>query len=117
MCVALAVGALSGCASEPPQQDVARQAAAVKVYRSSELAGRSYDVIGHLWVDTWQTAYTVPTEATEEEAVASLRAQAALQGADGVINVVCLDQRRTEWYKKEQTAFLCYGGAIRLRQG
>jgi uncharacterized protein YbjQ (UPF0145 family) len=114
---ALAACALSGCASTPSQDDIAKQAAAVKVYRSAELAGTPYDVVGHLWVDSWRTAYTLPTYPSADEAVDALRAQAALAGADGVINVVCIDQRRTEWFRHEQTAFLCYGGAIRLRPG
>lgn len=118
-CGALAACVLAGCASTPPA-DAGKDATAVAVYTSTELAGKPYDIIGHVWVDSWRTAFRLPTYPTPEEAVSSMKIEAARLGADGLVNVVCLDQGRREWFsiqiEKQEPAFLCYGGAIRMRR-
>jgi uncharacterized protein YbjQ (UPF0145 family) len=57
----------------------------------------------------------VPTFASQEQAIAALQAEAARRGADGLLNVNCLDQGRWNWSSKAEPAFLCYGIAVRMR--
>ena len=114
--IACAVCALSGCASVP-QQDIERRAAEIKVYKPAELSGTSYESVGHVWVDSWRTAFYPPTYSSEDEALRSLRAEAARLGANGLVNIVCLDQNVPKKSGNAELAVLCYGYAIRVRQG
>ena len=43
-----------------------------------------------------------------------LQTEAGRVGANGLINVVCLDQGRSKWSSSEEPRILCYGNAIRL---
>ena len=113
--IALALCALSGCASVPP--DVARRAPDVKVYETGQLPIYRYEVVRRIWVDSWRTAFVAPTFPTRDDAVAALQTEAALAGADGLINVICLDQGRSRWYTRAETAIHCYANAIRLKTG
>jgi len=113
--IALAVGALSGCASVPP--DVAKRAPDIKVYETGQLPIYRYDVVRRIWVDSWRTAFGAPTYPTRDDAVAALQTEAAVAGADGLINVICLDQARGRWLARAEPAILCYGNAIRLKPG
>ena len=109
-----AVCALCGCASAP-QADIEGRAAEIKVYKPAELSGVPYESVGHVWVDSWRTAFFPPTYPNEDEAVRSLRAEAARLGANGLVNIVCLDQNVPAKAGKEPT-ILCYANAIRVRQ-
>lgn len=113
---AVAAGVLAGCASTP-SPDVERRAAEVNVYRMNELTDKRYEVVRYIWVDSWRTAFRVPTYPSETDAVAALRTEAARVGADGLINVVCLDQSRSRGASSAEPAVLCYGNAIRFRRG
>jgi hypothetical protein len=106
---------LCGCASAPPAS-VERQAADVKVYGPSALSTSQYDVVGRIWVDSWQTAWRLPTYPTEEAAIASLRAEAARLGADGIVNVGCLPQPPSMFSSSGASPVLCYANAIRVRR-
>jgi uncharacterized protein YbjQ (UPF0145 family) len=106
---------LSGCASAP-QSGVEGGAAEVKVYASDKLAASQYEVVGRIWVDSWRSAFRLPTYPTEAEAIASLQAEAARRGADGLINVFCADLGHSKWSWSSGPAVLCYGNAIRVRQ-
>jgi uncharacterized protein YbjQ (UPF0145 family) len=99
---------LAGCASAP-QSDNPKSPDDVKIYRGSELVPSQYQIVSRLWTDSWRTWRRVPTYAKQEDAIASLRAEAGRIGADGLINVVCLNQQ-----PGAETAMLCYGTAIRL---
>src|ERR1700741_4393254 len=81
---------VSGCASVP-EADFEQRVADVKLYKSRELAGTVYESVGHVWVDSWRTAFWPPTYPTLEEAVQAARAEAARLGANGLMNTVCLD--------------------------
>jgi len=105
---------LGGCASAPPA-NVERQAADVKVYGPSELSTNQYDVVSRIWVDSWRTAWRLPTYPSEEEAIASLRAEAARLGADGLVNVGCLTDAPGA-FSRSEPGVLCYANAIRLRR-
>jgi len=112
--VAVAVCVLSGCASAP-QSGVERQGGEVKVYEPEQLAQGQYEVVRHLWVDSWRTAFWLPSDSSEADGIASLQAEAARLGANGLINVSCRDQGHSIWSWSREPAILCYGNAIRVR--
>ena len=112
--VAVAVCVLSGCASVP-QSGVERQAAEVKVYEPEQLAQGQYELVRYLWVDSWRTAFWLPTASSGAKGIASLQVEAARLGANGLINVSCRDQGHFIWSRSREPAILCYGNAIRVR--
>jgi hypothetical protein len=114
--VAAAICVLSGCASVP-QSGVERGASEVKVYGSDQLPAGQYEVVRRLWIDSWQhTAFGMPTYPSEADGIASLQAEAGRLGANGLINVFCLDQGHSTWSWSSGAAVLCYGNAIRVRR-
>lgn len=112
--VAVAICVFSGCASAP-QSGVERQDAEVKFYESAQLVQGQYEVVRHLWVDSWRTAFWLPTDSSEAKGIASLKAEAARMGANGLIDVGCRDQGHFMWSLSREPAILCYGNAIRVR--
>jgi len=104
---------LAGCASAP-RNGAGTQAAEVKVYGPAQLAQGQYDVVRRLWVDSWRTAFRVPSHSSEAAGIAALRAEAARSGANGLINVDCLDQGHFMWSRSLEPTIVCYGNAIRV---
>lgn len=113
--VAVAACLLSGCASVPPTGSDGN-VTEVKVYASGQLAASQYEVVRHIWVDSWRADFSVPTYPSEAVGIAALRVEAGRLGADGLINVICLDQGHPEWRSSTEPTVLCYGNAIRLRR-
>jgi hypothetical protein len=97
------------------QSDVEQRAANLKIYALGEISSSRYEVVGRPWVDSWRSAFWVPTFPSQEQAIAALQTEAARRGADGLLNVNCLDQGRWNWSSNTEPAFLCYGIAIRVR--
>ncbi len=98
----------------------------MKVYELGQIAVNRYDVVSHIWADSWRSATGMPLHPNEGQGVASLRAEAARLGADGLVNVVCLDQGRPNWWSSPAQgrpnwwsspapAYLCYGIAVRVK--
>ena len=112
--IATAGCALAGCASVP-DENVQRRASEIRIYSGSELTSNRVDVVSHIWVDSWRTAYADLTYPTEADAIAALRVEAARLNAEALVNVVCLDQGRRQWWSKPEPAILCYGNAVRVR--
>jgi hypothetical protein len=112
--VAVAVCVLSGCASAP-QSGVERRAAEVKVYEPDQLVQGQHELVRYLWVDSWRSAFWLPSYSSEAEGIASLQVEAARLGANGLINVSCRDQGHSIWSWRREPAILCYGNAIRVR--
>ena len=112
--IAVTVCVLSGCASAP-ENGVETQAAQVKVYESDQLAQSQYEGVRYLWVDSWRTAFWLPSAASEAEGIALLQAEASRLGANGLINVSCTDQGHFMWSSSREPSILCYGHAIRVR--
>jgi len=108
--VLFAGAALAQSAAEPP-------APQLRAYTFGQINASQYEVVGRLWGDTWRTAYWVLTFPTQEQAMAALNTEAARRGADGLLNVSCLDQGRWKWSSNTEPAFLCYAIAIRVRPG
>jgi hypothetical protein len=113
--VAVTVCALSGCASAPQSGVERRQAAEVKVYEPDQLVQSQYELVRYLWVDSWRTAFWLPSGSSEAEGIACLQAEAARLGANGLINVSCRDQGHFMWSWSRKPTILCYGNAIRVR--
>ncbi len=109
--IVVAVCAVSGCASVPKVGQVDQG----KIYTTNQLVRNQYEVVRYLPVDSWRTAFPLPTTSSEAEGIASLQAEAARSGANGLVNVVCIDQGHFMWSWSREPAFLCYGEAIRTR--
>lgn len=101
--VALAVG-LSACATTKSED--------VKIYSPAQLRQGEYDNVARLWVDSWRTAFWVPTYSSRDDGIAALRDKAASLDANGLINVACYGD--TGWFGGSE-AFTCYGKAIKVR--
>jgi len=112
--IAVTVCALCGCASVP-KSDVESQAAQVKIYEADQLLQSQYEHVRYLWADSWRTALWLPSASSEAEGIASLQAEAARVGANGLINVSCMDQGRFWPSRSSEPSILCYGHAIRVR--
>lgn len=112
--IAVTVCVLSACAGAP-KNGVETQAAQVRVYEPNQLVQGQYDGVRYLWVDSWRTALWLPSASSEAEGIASLQAEAARLGANGLINVSCTDQGHFMWSWSRERAILCYGHAIRVR--
>ena len=97
------------------QDDVERRASELKLYTFGEINPTGYEVVGRPWIDSWRSAYRAPTFPSREQAIAALRTEAVRRGADGLLNVSCLDQGHWKWSSNTAPAFLCYGIAIRSR--
>src|SRR5690349_24358619 len=65
--------------------------APLKVYSPGELAYARYIVIKRLWVETPRSAFYVRTHAESGDAISTLVNEAARLGADGVVNLNCLN--------------------------
>ena len=84
------------------------------MYESTQLAQGQYELVRRLWVDSWRTAFWVPSYSSQAAGIAALRAEAAHLGANGLINVDCLDQGHPAWSWSREPATICYGNAIRV---
>ena len=99
------------------QSDVQRPASALRIYTFGEITMSRYEAVGRLPADSWRTAFWLPTFPNQEQAIAALQTEATKLGADGLLNVSCLDQGRSKWWSSTAPAFLCYGIAIRVLPG
>ena len=88
----------------------AADAAQVKVYDATQLTLDRYTVVKRIWTGTWRAALWVPTHDDAADAIAALTSKAADAGADGVVNLHCLNDTGG-W----GGGYFCYGLAIKLR--
>ena len=105
-----AAGVLCSFAPGAGSQDIAR-GAPLRVFDATELTPDRYTIVKRLWVETWRPAFRIPGHTDSGAAIAALTAEAASLGADGVTNLVCLNDGRA-WFDRN---YYCYGVAIRLR--
>ena len=84
----------------------------VEIYSPAQLRQREYDTVARLWVDSWRTAFWVPTYSSRDDGIAALQDKARALGANGLINVACYGD--TGWFGGSE-AFTCYGKAIKVR--
>jgi len=112
---AVALCVLCACAGAPRGGADSRPAADIRVYEPEQLVQDQYEIVRYLWVDSWRTAFWLPSESSEAGGIATLQAEAARLGANGLINVSCRDQGHYFWSRSREPAILCYGNAIRVR--
>ena len=112
--VALVLSALSGCAGVPKTGGEI-QGTEVKIYGADQLLQNQYQHVSYLWVDSWRSALWVPSASSESVAIASLQTEALRLGANGLINVSCLDQGHFFRPRSREPSIVCYGHAIRVR--
>jgi hypothetical protein len=84
---------------------------AVPVYDSTQVALDRYTVIRRLGVQGWRSGYYIPSYADAATAVEALLEEAARLGADGLVNLYCLDRSD----RLRGAGYYCYGNAIKLK--
>lgn len=89
---------------------LAADAARVKVFDATELPLHRYTVVKRIWAQTWHSAFWVSTYDDASDAIAALASKAAGEGANGVINLHCLNDTGG-W----GGGYFCYGLAIKLK--
>ena len=103
--VALAfVACLSACATTRSDD--------VKIYSPAQLKQGEYETVGRIWVDTWRTAFWVPTYSKPEDGISALKDKAATLDANGLVNVDCYGD---SGLFGGAPAYTCYGKAIKVR--
>lgn len=109
----LAVMVLSGTVM--PQVAAASEipGASVRIYEAGILTPDRYVVIKRLWVESWRSAFWMPAHEESGAAIAALQEEAASLGADGIVNLNCLNERGG-WFSGRD-AYFCYGNAIKLK--
>lgn len=89
---------------------VAADSVWVNVYDATELTLDRYTVVKRIWTQTWHSAFWVSTHDERADAIAALTTMAADKGADGVINLHCVNDTGG-W----GGGYFCYGLAIKLK--
>ena len=88
----------------------AADAAPVRIFDATQLSLDRFTVVKRIWTQTWRSAFWVSTYDETADAIAALTSKAADAGADGVINLHCLNDT-SGW----GGGFFCYGLAIKLK--
>ena len=96
----LAMAASTGCAQNP----------ALRVYDTGELTLDRYTIVERLWTGTWRASVWVPTHDDPGSAIAAITSKAADLGADGVVNLHCVNEAGGFG-----SGYYCYGLAIKFR--
>lgn len=90
-------------------QDKAENAP-VRVFDAGELTPDRYTVIERVWTSTWRAPFWFPSHDDAGAAVAALTRKAASLGANGVVNLHCVNDAGG-WGGR----YYCYGLAIKLK--
>ena len=88
------------------------EAAPLKVYAAGEISVDRYTVVKRLWTEDLRSAIYVPAYSTSGEGIAALVDTAGSAGANGLVNVHCVDEAMG---RGEGGAFLCYGLAVKTK--
>jgi hypothetical protein len=103
----LPIAALAaGCASQPTSQ--ATTADQVSVHESVASTRSEFKIIKRYWAESWQSAFMVPTYASQAEAQEAFKKHAAELGGNGVINFGC-------YRKYSETSLGCNGTVVRFQ--
>jgi uncharacterized protein YbjQ (UPF0145 family) len=84
--------------------------APIRVFDAGELTLARYTVLKRLWTGSWRSAFVVPAHDDASAAIAALTTEAASVGADGIVNLHCMNDSGG-W----PSGYFCYGLAIKLR--
>jgi hypothetical protein len=108
---AVAIGTfLCGLALGLPSLLHAEGKGPVPVYDTGELTLDRYSVVERLWTGTWRASFWIPAHDDASSAIAALTSKAADLGADGVVNLHCVNDSGG-WGR----GYYCYGLAIKLK--
>jgi hypothetical protein len=107
-----AAGILCAAAWSGAQAQSRANATPLKVYAAGEIAPERYSVVRRLWVDEWRSAFEIRRYPHSGAAIGAIVNAAAGAGADGVVNLHCLNERSEA---RSEGAFLCYALAIKLK--
>ena len=95
-----ALAASTACAQDRP----------MRIFDTGELTLDRYTVVERLWTGTWRASFWVPTYDDPSSAIAALTSKAADLGADGVVNLHCVNDSGGFG-----SGYYCYGLAIKLK--
>ena len=96
--------------------DIANAAdAPLKVYSPGELPFARYTVIERLWVQMAESAFYIREHSDSGAAITALVDEATRIGADGVVNLYCLNGAQMTAQLFQQAGWYCYGNAIKLK--
>ena len=109
-CSLIAGALLAFAGAVASAQENRPEASPIRVYEASELSLASYTVVKRIWAGTWRASLWVPAHTELADAIEALKAKAADAGADGVVNLHCLNE--APWDDR----YFCYGLAIKLKQ-
>lgn len=83
----------------------------VRIYEPGQLARDRYEIVTRLWVESWRSAFHVPSHADQPAAIAGLKADAGRVGANALTNVACLVDGSPPWGGPH----FCYALAIKVK--
>jgi hypothetical protein len=83
----------------------------VKIYSPAELKQGDYETVKRIWVESWRTAFGVPTYSSKDDGIAALKDKASSLDANGLINVDCYGD---SGLFGGSVAYTCYGKAIKV---
>ena len=87
ICLPIALSVLTACATQAPMAPVNPEQ--VSVHESVLSAPPRYEIVKRLWIESWTSAFLVPSYGSREEAIDAFRREAANRGGNGVINFGC----------------------------
>jgi hypothetical protein len=90
---------------------LAADAEQIRVFDATELPLHRYEVVKRIWTQTWHASFWVSTHDEAADAIAALTRKAADAGANGVINLHCLNDTGG-W---SSNGYFCHGLAIKLK--
>ena len=82
----------------------------LRVFDAGELTLSGYTVVKRLWTQSLRASLWVPEYSDAAAAISALTAEAQNLGADGVVNLHCVNDAGG-W----GSGYLCYGLAIKLK--
>lgn len=83
----------------------------VRVVEPGTLAPDRYQIVARLWVDSWRSAFQVPTHDDRAAALAELKAEATRRGANALTHIACLLDDKPLFNRPH----FCYALAIRVK--
>jgi hypothetical protein len=113
-CIAAAALLIStaGCASKKPTYSKV-QPSEVKIYGTTDLLQSQYAFVDYVWITSWRSAFTYPSFKSETDGLDAMKRVASDAGANGLINVICVDTRSNP-KPSEKVDLNCYGDAIHV---
>jgi hypothetical protein len=112
MLIAAAVaGSMLAALSPPAWSEPAAASPHVTIFSAGEITPDRYTAVRHLWVEGWRSAFHVPEYAQSGDAISAIVAAAGKSGADGIVDLYCLDTDLAA----EKSSYLCYALAVRVK--